>query len=138
MIIGLSGLYGSGKGEVVRFLEARSFRSLSLSDVIREELAARGLEETRERMIETGNAIRAAEGPGALAVRLAAKLDPEHNYAIDSIRHPAEVTELRSRVASFRKPVLLAAVRRVRRPRLRCARHRESHRPDDRAAAPDT
>ena len=76
MILGLSGLYGSGKGEIVRVLEARSFRAYSLSDVIREELVSRGLEETRERMIETGNAIRAAEGPGGLATRLATKLDP--------------------------------------------------------------
>ena len=102
MIIGLSGLYGSGKGEIVRFLEARSFRSHSLSDVIRDELRRRGLEETRERMIETGNAIRAAEGSGGLALRLAANLDPDHNYAIDSIRHPAEVEVLRSRTPNFR------------------------------------
>ncbi len=102
MIIGLSGLNGSGKGEIVRFLEARSFLSLSLSDVIRDELRAQGLEETRERMIETGRAIRAAEGPGALALRLARKLDPERNYAIDSVRHPAEVEVLRDHTSNFR------------------------------------
>jgi dCMP deaminase len=102
MIIGLAGLNGSGKGEIIRFLEARSFRSLSLSDVIRDELRARGLEETRERMIETGRAIRAAEGPGALAERLARKLDPEHNYAVDSVRHPAEVAVLRAHTPHFR------------------------------------
>jgi dCMP deaminase len=102
MIIGLSGLNGSGKGEIVRFLEARSFHSLSLSDVIRRELRAQGLEETRERMIEAGNGIRAAEGPGALAARLAASLEPDRNYAIDSIRHPAEVEVLRARAQNFR------------------------------------
>ncbi len=102
MILGISGLYGAGKGEVIRFLEARSFYAFSLSDVIREELAARGLEEARERMIETGNAIRAAEGPGALAHRLADRLAPDRNYVIDSIRHPAEVEVLRSRSSRFR------------------------------------
>ncbi len=61
MILGVSGLNGAGKGEVVRYLEARSFYALSLSDVIRDELRERGLEESRERMIEAGNAIRAAE-----------------------------------------------------------------------------
>jgi dCMP deaminase len=102
MILGVSGLNGAGKGELVAFLEARSFYPLSLSDVIRDELRARGLEESRERMIETGTAIREADGPGELAERLAAKLVPEHNYVIDSIRHPAEVEVLRANTDRFR------------------------------------
>lgn len=95
MIVGVAGLYGAGKGEVVAFLRARSFYAHSLSDVLREELAQRGIEETRERMIETGNALRAAEGAGVLARRLLAPLAPDRNYVIDSIRHPAEVEVLR-------------------------------------------
>jgi dCMP deaminase len=95
MILGVSGPYACGKGEVVAFLEERSFRAYSLSDVIRKDLADRGLEETRERMIETGNSIRTTEGPGALARRLLPKLLGNRNYAVDSIRHPAEVEVLR-------------------------------------------
>jgi dCMP deaminase len=102
MILGVSGLNGSGKGEVIRFLAARSFYPLSLSDVIREELRRQGLAETRERMIETGNALRAAEGPGALAQRLAARLEADRNYVVDSVRHPAEVEALRARTRRFR------------------------------------
>ena len=101
MILGVAGPYASGKGEVVAFLQARSFYPYSLSDVIREELAARGEQETRERMIATGNALREAEGPGALARRLLPKLEPDKNYVIDSIRHPAEVEVLRG-VSRFR------------------------------------
>ncbi|MHA7838435.1 MAG: AAA family ATPase, partial [bacterium] len=67
MIIGVAGRNGAGKGEFVKFLEARSFTALSLSDAIRAELAARGLEETRERMIEVGQEMRRRAGPGALA-----------------------------------------------------------------------
>jgi len=95
MLIGIAGLNSSGKGEVVNYLAERSFYALSLSDVIRRELAGQGLEETRERMIEAGNALRGAGGPGALAEKLVAQLLPEHNYVIDSIRHPAEVEALR-------------------------------------------
>jgi dCMP deaminase len=95
MILGVSGPYASGKGEVVAFLKERSFVAYSLSDVIRKELAEQGLEETRERMIETGNSIRAAEGPGALARRLLPELLGDRNYVVDSIRHPAEVEVLR-------------------------------------------
>ena len=123
MILGVSGLNGSGKGEVVRFLEARSFYSLSLSDVIRDELRSRGLEETRERMIETGRELRAKEGPGALAARLAVRLVSDRNYAIDSVRHPAEVETLRALTGRFRllwveadEAVRLERIRRRARP----------------------
>ena len=102
MIFGVAGLNGAGKGEVVRFLETRSFTALSLSDVIRAELEQQGLEETRERMIEAGNALRTAEGPGALAQRLANTLLPDRNYVIDSVRHPAEVEVLRTRTQRFK------------------------------------
>jgi dCMP deaminase len=102
MILGISGPNGAGKGEVVAYLEARSFYPLSLSDVIRDELRARGLDETRERMIEAGRALRAAGGPGVLAERLATTLLPDRNYVIDSIRHPSEVEVFRRASAAFR------------------------------------
>jgi dCMP deaminase len=102
MILGISGPNGAGKGEVVAYLAERSFYPLSLSDVLRDELRRRGLEETRERMIEAGRAMRAAGGPGALAERLAAALLPDRNYVIDSIRHPAEVEVLRRATPTFR------------------------------------
>ncbi|MCG8591015.1 MAG: deaminase [Proteobacteria bacterium] len=95
MLIGVSGPNGAGKGEVVRYLEERSFSAHSLSDTLREELRRRGLPESRERMIELGNEWRAANGPGALAERLVAELAPDRNYVVDSIRHPAEVEALR-------------------------------------------
>ncbi len=102
MIIAVSGLNGAGKGEVVRYLERRSFAVLSLSDVIRDELRSRGLEETRERMIEAGTALRAAEGAGALAERLAGSIQSDRSYVIDSVRHPAEVESLRRHTDAFR------------------------------------
>ena len=95
MIIGVAGRNGAGKGEFVDYLEARSFTALSLSDAIRRELASRGLEESRERMIETGREMRRRGGPGALAQGLARELLPDRNYAIDSVRHPVEVEILR-------------------------------------------
>ncbi len=96
MIIGVAGRNGAGKGEFVRFLETRSFTVLSLSDAIRKELADRGVVETRERMIETGQEMRRKAGPGALAQGLVKQLLPDRNYAIDSIRHPVEVEILRN------------------------------------------
>jgi dCMP deaminase len=102
MILGVSGLNASGKGEVVTYLTQRSFYAHSLSDVIRGVLAERGLAETRERMIETGRELRAKEGADALAKRLVARLQHDRNYVIDSIRHPAEVEALRAAGQRFR------------------------------------
>jgi dCMP deaminase len=96
MIFGVAGLNGAGKGEIVDYLAARSFSTFSLSDVIRQELARRGLEESRERMIEVGTELRTEGGPGVLAQRAVETLEGDRNYAIDSIRHPAEVEALRS------------------------------------------
>lgn len=101
MILGVSGLNGAGKGEVVKYLEARSFYPLSLSDVIREELAEEGIEPTREHMIVKGRALREAHGEGGLAERLAERFVADRSYVIDSIRHPAEVEVLRRQGDSF-------------------------------------
>jgi dCMP deaminase len=102
MILGIAGPYASGKGDAVGFLGARSFAVHSLSDVIREELARQRVSETRERMIETGNALREADGPGALAKRLLPALPTDRNAVVDSIRHPAEVEVLRRASTRFR------------------------------------
>ncbi len=91
MRIGVAGLNASGKTEVVRLLETRSFYAVSLSDAIREDLRRDGLEATRENMIERGRALRDRFGPGILAERVQATLPPDRNHVIDSIRHPAEV-----------------------------------------------
>jgi dCMP deaminase len=95
MRIGVAGLNGAGKTEVVRFFERRSFYTVSLSDVIREELSAQGLEPTRENMIRCGRELRDRGGPGALAQRAIASLPSDRHHVIDSIRHPAEVELLR-------------------------------------------
>ncbi len=96
MILGVAGLNASGKGEAVQFLTERSFYALSLSQVVRDHLRSEGLEETRERMIEAGIQLRVEGGPAVLADRLLAGMESDRNYAIDSIRHPAEVAAFRA------------------------------------------
>jgi dCMP deaminase len=96
MRIGVAGLNGSGKSEVVRFLEQRSFHAVSLSDVIRADLARDGLEPTRDHMIERGRLLRERHGLGVLAERATRDLPPDRHHVIDSIRHPAEVEALRA------------------------------------------
>lgn len=97
MIIGLTGRNCAGKGVVMNFLSNIGFICYSLSDVIREELTNAGIEIRRDVLIEKGRELRSQFGPAILAERVAIKLDTEKNYAIDSIRHPAEVEVFRRR-----------------------------------------
>jgi dCMP deaminase len=97
MIIGLTGKNGSGKTAVSEYLVSRGFEYHSLSDAIREEILKRGLQITREVLIDVGNELREKFGPGILAMRILPSLESGQNYVIDSIRNPQEVDVLRSR-----------------------------------------
>lgn len=95
IIIGLTGRNAAGKTTAGEVLGARGFSYLSLSDVIRDEARARGLDPVRENLTALGNELRERHGPGALAELTVARMQPDRNYAVDSIRHPAEVLALR-------------------------------------------
>jgi dCMP deaminase len=95
IIIGLTGRNAGGKTTAGELLSTRGFSYLSLSDVIREEAKRRGLPEVRESLTALGNELRERHGPGALAELTVARMQPDRNYAVDSIRHPAEVQALK-------------------------------------------
>jgi dCMP deaminase len=97
MIIGLTGKNGSGKTAVCEYLKSRGFAYRSLSDEIREEIQRRGRGIDRDTLIEVGNELRSEFGPGILAERIAADLENDQNYVIDSIRNPSEVDVFRKR-----------------------------------------
>lgn len=79
---------------MAKFLSARGFAVHSLSDIVREAAAQSGLEPSRDNLIATGVALRAAEGPGVLAARILPRL--ASRAVVDSIRGPAEVAVLRT------------------------------------------
>ena len=95
IIIGLTGRNASGKTTAGQALATRGFSYLSLSDVIREEARRRDLPDVRENLIALGNELRERHGPGALAELTVAGMQSDRNYAVDSIRHPAEVAAFR-------------------------------------------
>jgi len=95
MIVGLTGKFAAGKGTVADHLRERGFAYHSCSDVLREELAARGVPESRENLLAIGNELRRDGGPDVLARRIAARLGDGRNHIVDSIRNPAEVAALR-------------------------------------------
>ncbi len=94
-LIGLTGTNGAGKGEAAKHLMSLGYAYLSLSDILREELAARGEPATRDNLIRVGNELRARFGPDILALRTLKKLRPGGRAVIDSIRNAREVDALR-------------------------------------------
>jgi len=94
-LVGLTGTNGSGKGEAALFFESRGYARFSLSDVLRDELRARGLEASRDNLIRTGNELRQRFGADILARRTMAKT-AGRPAVIDSIRNLAEVAFFRA------------------------------------------
>ena len=68
-LIGLTGTNGAGKGEIAAYLQTKGYACHSLSDILREELAARGLEAGRDNLIRIGNELRETFGADILARR---------------------------------------------------------------------
>jgi dephospho-CoA kinase len=89
-LVGLTGTNSAGKGEVAAYLKSRGYVFHSLSDVLREELAERGLETSRDNLIRVGNELRAACGADILARRIMDRL-AAGPAVIDSIRNTREV-----------------------------------------------
>ncbi len=96
-IIGLTGVMASGKGEVVKLLVNRGFKYISLSDIVRREVALRGVEVNRSEMQDIGNSLRAKGGAGVLGsmVREEILSSSVSHWVVDGIRNPAEVEELK-------------------------------------------
>ena len=96
MIIGLTGKNAAGKGEVANYLKTKEFVYYSLSDVIREEATKRGLEHSRDNLINLGNELRQKYGSAYLAEQINNKIKMQlnKNFVIDSIRNPFEAKEL--------------------------------------------
>jgi dephospho-CoA kinase len=121
LVLGLTGLPSAGKGEVACALAGvaakRGLRLalMSFSNEIKEEARSRGIPEqsfTREILSGIGTELRAKEGPGVLAARIARKIAawpaPRPDiFVCDGVRHPGEVAALR---AAFGERFTLIAV----------------------------
>ena len=110
MIVGVTGFFAAGKDTVAEILQERGFRHVSLSDIIREEIRARGEEVTIPRLTAVGNELRAANGPQVLAERALKQLPADGDAVVTSIRHGAEVEALRRR-PDFRMVFVDAPIR---------------------------
>ncbi|MFH1024579.1 MAG: deaminase [Planctomycetota bacterium] len=126
MLLGVTGRNGSGKDTLADHLAAKGFAHLSLSDVIREEARRRKLAASRANLVRIGNELRSKFGPGVLAERTLARIAPDRNYVITSIRNPGEVETLvrsgRFVLVAVDAPAAVRFARLVRRARAGDAR----------------
>lgn len=100
MIIGITGLIGSGKGAVAQYVVSKGFLLLGHSAIISEEVRKRGLPITRDNQVLVANEVRRTEGADAWAKKLIAQIEPHKNYVVEGFRNVAEVQAFR-KLADF-------------------------------------
>ena len=89
LIIGMTGLSGSGKDTVASYIEKKGFKNYSLSDEIRIEAKKRGLGTDRDSLIKLVDEMRATLGKDILSRRMLKRI--KGNCVVTSFRHPVEV-----------------------------------------------
>lgn len=102
-IIGFVGLPGSGKGEASLIARQNGLAVVVMGDVIRQEAARRGLEPTDQNLGLIGNALRAAEGPDAVAKRTfeMALATGKDVVVVDGLRSQEEADFFRAHADEF-------------------------------------
>lgn len=89
LIIGVTGLSGSGKDTVASYIEKKGFKNYSLSDEIRIEAKKRGLGTDRDSLIKLVDEMRATLGKDILSQRMLKRI--KGDSVVTSFRHPVEV-----------------------------------------------
>lgn len=97
IILGITGTSAAGKDTAALYLEKKGFIHHSCSDILREELKKRSLEESIDNLANLGNELRAKFGPGILGERILKKIieNKEKRAVVTSIRHPDEAKALK-------------------------------------------
>lgn len=98
IIIGITGTCAAGKDTIADYLvKNKGFSHHSCSEVLKDELGKRGLEQTIPNFATVGNEMRRNFGNGILAKELLEKVfrNREEKIAITSLRHPEEIKEIK-------------------------------------------
>lgn len=103
MHIGLTGPIGSGKGVLAEYFKDQGFYSISLSQILREIARKEGVPEERTALQDLGNSMREKHGAGYLGAEAYKRILSKGVFysAIDGIRNPGEIAELRDSLESF-------------------------------------
>lgn len=96
LVIGITGTIASGKDVVARILKDKGFHTISLGEIIREELKSKKLEITRKNQQDLGNELRKKFGGQVLAERALKKFQSYSTpLIINGIRNLDEIKYLR-------------------------------------------
>jgi dephospho-CoA kinase len=92
LVLGITGSRGSGKDTVANYLRSKyRFRILTYTnDVLSPILKKRGLDVTRENLINLALEMRRKNGKDALTVEMCRKIKHEGFWAISGVRYPEE------------------------------------------------
>jgi len=102
IIIGITGTFGSGKGEMANYLIEKGFSHFSFRDFLVEEIKRRGLPVDRDSMRNTANALREEHGGDYIAQVLWDRAFAAGKSAVlESIRAPIEVDYLAKQPNTF-------------------------------------
>ena len=98
-VITIAGMPGAGKGIVSKAASSRGIPVMVCGDVVREETARRGLEQTPENVGKIMLEIRQEEGPAVVADRLIPKIESSKStvVVVEGVRSMAEVEALRKK-----------------------------------------
>ncbi len=95
MIIGITGLFASGKGEAAEYLHRKyGFVKRGYGDEIRKELTSLGLPLGRDAEYHRANEQRQKLGFGYWSKKILESVEPGENTVVEGIRNPGELTEL--------------------------------------------
>lgn len=127
LIIGITGMPGSGKSLAVRFAQKCGYNVVVMGNVVREEAEKRGLKPTSQNLGQIMLELRQKEGNAAIAKKCIQKITDinSNKIIIDGARSLDEVEEFKKNFPDFVSIAVLAC------PETRFYRLRHRSRSDD-------
>ncbi len=104
LVIGLTGMPGSGKSLVVEAAQQQGYDVVTMGDVIRGETAQRGLEPTPSNVGKVMLELREIGGVGVVAEKCVPKIleKPSSKVIVDGLRSYFEAEVFQKRLANFK------------------------------------
>jgi dephospho-CoA kinase len=103
LVIGLAGMPGAGKSVVVAIAKGSSYDVVVMGDVVREEVASKGLKPSPQNLGKIMLELRQKEGNSVIAKRCIPKIEStkESKVIVDGIRSLSEVEEFKKHFPKF-------------------------------------
>jgi dephospho-CoA kinase len=103
LVLGLTGMPGSGKSLVVNIAEQQDYEIVTMGDIVREETKKRKMKLTPENMGKVMLALRREEGPAVIAKRCLPKItkSKSNKVIVDGIRSLDEIDEFKRNLKKF-------------------------------------